>query len=194
MTKKQILLLAFFIIALVQLYVPAKMIWQNENVLVSGTDYKFKAAPIDPNDPLRGKFIMLRYSENMVAVDNEQGWKLGEIIYVTLIKDMNGFAKINSVSKTKPTGNQDFVKAKVSFVTANGSNRLNVQYPFDMYNMGETNAYDAEQAFRQSQLDTTKITYALVKIKNGKAVLKDVLIDGISIKEIVDVTQKENQY
>ena len=193
MTKRKILLTAFLIVALVQLYVPAKMIWQNEDVLASGTAYKFKTAPIDPSDPLRGKFIMLRYSENTVAVDNEQDWQLGEDLYVSLITNMDGFAKISSISKTKPTRNQDFVKAKVSFVSVNGSNRLTVQYPFDRYYMEETIAYDAEQAYRQSQLDTTKLTYALVKIKNGNAVLKDVLIGGTSIDEIVKADRKVNE-
>lgn len=59
--------------------------------------------------------------------------------------------------------------------------------------MEETKAYEAEQAYIQSQQDTTKITYALVKIKNGNAVLKDVIIDGTSIKEIVKANRKENK-
>ena len=193
MNKKQILLTAFILIALVQLYVPAKMIWQNETILDSGTEYKFRTAPIDPSDPLRGKFITLSYSENTIGVENEKDWIFGEVIYVTLTTGHDGFAKINSISKTKPAGNQDFINAKVGFVTVNGSNILTVQYPFNRYYMEESKAPDAEQAYIQSQLDTTKITYALVKIRNGNAVLKDVIIDGKSIKEIVKANQKENK-
>ena len=55
--------------------------------------------------------------------------------------------------------------------------------------MEESKAYEAELTYRQSQRDTTKLTYALVSIKNGDAVLKDVLIDGISIKEIVETNR-----
>ena len=55
--------------------------------------------------------------------------------------------------------------------------------------MEESKAYKAEQEYRESQQDTTKTTYALISIKNGDAVLKDVFIDKIAIRELV----KENE-
>lgn len=42
----------------------------------------------------------------------------------------------------------------------------------------------AERIYRHSQQDPTTLTLALVSIDDGEAVLKDVLIDGVSIKEI----------
>lgn len=193
MNNKKILLTAFTLVALVQLYVPAKMIWDSEDVLNTGTEFKFKTAPIDPNDPFRGKYITLSYDENTVEVPNEQDWVIGESIYVSLITGKDGFAKILLISKTKPTDNQDFIKAKVMFVTENGSNKLTIDYPFDTYYMEESKAYDAELTYRRSQRDTSKITYALINIKNGDAILKDVMIDGTSIKEIVKANRKENK-
>ncbi len=193
MNNKKLLLPAFILVALVQLYVPAKMIWDREDVLDTGTAYKFKTAPIDPNDPFRGKYIMLSYEETTVGVPNEQDWKVGESIYASLITDNNGFAKIKSISKTAPTDNQDFIKAKVSFVTRNGSNTLTIDFPFDRYYMEESKAYEAEINYIQSQQDTSKTTYALVSAKNGEAVLKDVMIDGTAIRELVKSNQKGNK-
>ena len=190
MNSKKILLPAFILVALVQLYVPAKMILDKEGVLDTGTEYKFKTAPIDPSDPFRGKYITLSYDENTFEIPNEQDWMRGETIYVSVTTDNNGFAKIKSISKEMPIDNQAFFKAKVSFVTGNGSNKLTIDYPFNRYYMEESKAYDAELTYRQSQRDTNRIIYALVSIKDGDAVLKDVLIDGISIREIV---KKENQ-
>ena len=193
MNSKKILFTAFILVALVQLYVPAKMILDKENVLETGKEYKFKTAPIDPSDPFRGKYITLNYDENTVEIPNEQDWMRGEIIYVSLMTDIAGFAKAKSVSKEKPTENHDFVEAKVSFITGNGSNKLTIDYPFDRYYMEESKAYDAERTYRQSQLDTNQITYALVSIKDGDAVLKDVLIDGTSIRAIVKKNQENKK-
>ncbi len=193
MNNKKILFTAFILVALVQLYVPAKMILDKESVLETGTEYKFKTAPIDPSDPFRGKYITLNYDENTVEIPNEQDWMRGEIIYASITTDIEGFAKIKSISKEKPTDNHDFIKAKVSFITENGSNKLTIDYPFDRYYMEESKAYDAELTYRQSQRDSNQIAYALVSIKDGDAVLKDVLIGGTSIREIVKANQENKK-
>jgi uncharacterized membrane-anchored protein len=192
MTNKKILLSVFILVAIVQLYVPAKMILDREDILNTGKDYKFKTEPIDPNDPFRGKYITLRYEEDMIEIQNEADWVSGEIIYVFLTPDKEGFAKVQSVSKENGTNNQDFLKAKVNYVTSNGSNKLTIDYPFDRYYMEESKAYDAELTYRKSQLDTTEIAYAVVSIKDGEAVLKNVLINGVSLREIV-IKERENQ-
>lgn len=189
MNSKIILYASFILVALVQLYVPAKMIWNKENVIEKGAEYKFKAAPVDPSDPFRGKYISLNYDANTFEISNEQDWEGGEIIYVTIITDEAGFAKVKSVSKEKPTENHYFIKAKVSYITGSSPGKLIIDYPFDRYYMEESKAYDAEQTYRQSQQDTNQVTYALVSVKDGDVVLKDILIDGISIREIV----KKNQ-
>jgi uncharacterized membrane-anchored protein len=192
MTNKKILLSVFILVAIVQLYMPAKMILDREDILNTGKDYKFKTEPIDPNDPFRGKYITLRYEEDMIEIQNEADWVSGEIIYVFLTPDKEGFAKVQSVSKENGTNNQDFLKAKVNYVTSNGSNKLTIDYPFDRYYMEESKAYDAELTYRKSQLDTTEIAYAVVSIKDGEAVLKDVLINGVSLREIV-IKERENK-
>jgi hypothetical protein len=59
--------------------------------------------------------------------------------------------------------------------------------------MEEKKAYDAEIVYNESLRDSIDHnTYALVFVKDGKAVLKDVLIDNISIKELV--VEKEVNY
>ncbi|MHB1148564.1 MAG: GDYXXLXY domain-containing protein [Lutibacter sp.] len=189
MSSKKILLSVFILVALAQLYVPAKMILDKEDTLETGTDYKFQTTPIDPTDPFRGKYIILSYRDNVAKVKNEKDWVSGETVYVFLENDQNEFAKITSVSKEKPAENQGFVKAIVSAVSSNGTNKLTIYYPFDRYYMEESKANDAELIYRKSLQDTTQLTFALVSIKNGDAVLKDVLIDGISIREIVKAKQ-----
>lgn len=183
----------FIIVALAQLYVPFKMIYDREEILETGTDYKFSTAPIDPSDLFRGKYIILSYKDNVVDVKNEKSWIATETVYVSLDTDEAGFAKIESISKEKPSENQDFIKAEVSTVSSDGTNKLTIYFPFDRYYMEESKAYDAELVYTKSLQDTTQVAYALVSIKNGDAVLKDVLINGISIKEIVKEKQQNNK-
>ncbi len=185
MNSKKVIFPIFILVALAQLSVPSKMIWDREEVLENGKEFKFKTAPIDPSDLFRGKYIVLRYDETTVEIPKEHDWVRGEDIYVSLIKDKEGFAKIKSISKEKINENEDFVKAEVSFVTSYETSELTIEYPFDRFYMEESKAYDAELSYTESLRDTTSVTYALVSIKNGDAVLKDVLIDGIPIKELV---------
>lgn len=191
MIKKKLLLLVFMLVALAQLYVPAKMILDREDIWDNGNEYKFKTEPIDPTDPFRGKYIMLSYKADVVKIQNEADWQSGEIVYIVLIADAEGYAKIQSVSKEKPNNTPDFLKVKVRYVTENGSNKLTIDYPFDRYYMEESKAYEAELAYRESQIDTNQQAYALVGIKYGEAVLKDVLINEVSIKEII-IKESEN--
>ena len=193
MISKKIILPIFIVVALAQLYVPFKMIFDREEILKTGTEYKFSTAPIDPSDPFRGKYIILSYKDNVIAVKDEKSWATGETVYVSLVKDEAGFAKIASVSKEKPSENKDFVKAEVSAVSSDGTNKLTLYYPFDRYYMEESKAYDAEIIYAESAQDSTQIAYALVSIKEGEAVLKDVLINGTPIKEIVKAKQKNNK-
>jgi len=193
MNSKKIILPAFIIIALVQLYVPASMIFNKEKVLETGAVYKFKTEPIDPNDPFRGKYIILNFERNTFQVENTEDWTRGEYIYVYLTQGSDGFARINSITKEKLTDNQDFIKTKVKYIASDSTNTITVEYPFNRFYMEESKAYEAEVVYRQSQVDTTNLTYALVSIKNGDAVLKDVLINETPIREIVKERQTGEQ-
>ena len=188
MKSTKVIFPLFILVALMQLFVPAQMIWNNEDVLETGKVFKFKTAPIDPNDPFRGKYVYLSFDNVRVEIPKENDWKRGEAVYVSLSEDADGFAEISSVSKTEPTETQDFVTAKVAFIDIYNKEKttMTIRYPFERFYMEESKAYDAELTYRESQRDTTKTTYALVHLKNGSAVLKDVLIDGVPIKELVD--------
>ncbi len=128
----------------------------------------------------------------MIEIPNEDEWSRGEDIYVILANDNNGFAKIKSVSKTKPSKELSFVKAKVSFISTDNPQELTVDYPFDRYYMEESKAYEAENVYRKSLPDSTQNVYALVKIKDGDAVLQDVLINDVSIRDIV-ISEKKSE-
>lgn len=183
MTNRKIALTAFIIIALAQLYVPAAMIFEREDILSTGKEFRFRAAPVDPNDPFRGKFIALNYRNNSIVVKSENEWTMNENVYAILTEDRNGFAQIKSISREKPAGTQDFVMAKVGNLIYNDTLQVIIEYPFVRFYMEESSAPRAEIEYNNASRDSTRVTYALVRIKDGEAVLKDVMIDGISISK-----------
>lgn len=185
MSRRKIILSAFILTVFVQLTVPAKMILDREDILKNGTEYKFRTAPIDPTDPFRGKYITLWYEEDLVEIQTHEKWIQGETVFVLLSTDDEGFAEIHSVTKEEPNSNSEYVKASVNYFFPDSSNTIRIDYPFNRFYMEESKAYGAELAYRESQTDTTQTAYALVNIKEGEAVIKDVLIDGIPISEIV---------
>lgn len=184
--NKKIILPAFVIMILVQLYIPARMIFDAENVLTDGKEFMFKTAPIDPTDPFRGKYIMLTFEEASAQVSPDEEWFQGAPLFVNLTTDVEGFAKIKSVSKEEPVDTEDYIKATIRYVTGNDSfTNLSIEYPFNRFYMEESKAYDAELIYNESALDTNQVTYALVSVKKGDAVVKDVLINGVPIREAV---------
>ena len=162
------------------------MIFGREDILKTGTEFKFRTAPIDPNDPFRGKYIELDFSASTFETNEADEWINEKEIFVSLSTDEEGYAKIESISREKPEGTKDFVIAKVSRIITSTPKRVMIQYPFDRFYMEEYKAPDAEQVFRDSQRNNVEEAYALVYVKNGEAVLKDVLIGGVSIKDIAN--------
>ncbi|MEO1806638.1 MAG: GDYXXLXY domain-containing protein [Bacteroidota bacterium] len=195
MNSKITAFVAFVLVVLVQLYVPAKMIWDREDILDTGTEFKFQTAPIDPSDPFRGKYITLDFDEPILTVESGQEWENGESIYVTLEADSNGFTRAKVPSKTPPTDNDPFLKVEVDYVWKDDSTKVSmrINYPFDRYYMEESKAYEAEVTYREARRDTSKVTYALVSVKDGEAVLKDVMINGTPIREVVKANRERGE-
>jgi len=186
---KKNLLLTFIIVAIIQLAIPIKMIVGKENILSTGIEYKFHTAPVDPNDPFRGKYITLSFDANNFDVSNDNFWHQDEDVYVLLGKDEKGFAKIIDIAKQPPLDNKsDYVKAKIRYAY---ENKVTIDYTFNKFFMEESKAPNAESVYRQSARDTSQTAYALVCVKEGDAVLKDVIINGVSISAITGKDEKE---
>lgn len=179
--KTKHILIAFAATALAQLIIPAQMVFENEMAYTSGTEYKFKTEPVDPNDPFRGKYINLNFEADEIAMP-EGEWGYGDKGYVVLGKDRQGFAKIDKLLRDEPSeGNYIPVEANYNY---NG--KVRITYPFSRFYMEESKAYDAETAYREYSRDTTKLpAYAVVSVRGNVAVVKDVIINGQRIQDYV---------
>lgn len=185
MNYKKIVFICFCLMVLLQLWTPAAMIWNQEAVLKTGKAFKFRSAPVDPNDPFRGKYINLSFNENSFKINDTALLQSGENIYVQLGSDNAGFAKIISVQSARPNSSIDFIKAKVNYFVNDSTRQVFIEWPFTRFYMEETKAYDAEKVYIKSTADSSSITYALVKVKSGEAVLENVFINNKPIASYI---------
>jgi len=177
--------LIFIALVVVQLFVPAQMIFSKETIIENGELYKFKTRPIDPADPFRGKYITLQYDINRVKTDDTL-WQRKDKAYLYVTKDANGFAQPEKISREKLDLDDDYVVVEARWYNKKNK-EVTISLPFNRYYMEESKAYDAEVAHQKAQRDSLPDnTYALVYISDGEAVLSDVLIDDISIKDHVE--------
>jgi uncharacterized membrane-anchored protein len=182
MKNKKITLLIFILVVIAQFYVPLQMIFNQEDIMKTGTEFKFQTAPIDPYDPFRGKYITLFFKEREITVQNKINWRSGETVFATLNTDKNGFAKVSSISKIRPKNNESYIKTKISLGYPNS--KIIIDFPFNRYYMNEDIAQKAEKIYQEFSIKKKNETYALVSVKNGEAVLKDVRINEVSIKDL----------
>ena len=173
---------------LMQWFVPSKMIWDREVILKYGQEYLFECQPIDPNDPFRGKYITLRFSASNTSIPDSSSYERGQKIYLDFEKDDLGFAKISTIKREASSNLENSLIANVEMISGNkgASNRLlYIKYPFERFYMEESKAKPAEDLYRTSARDTSSVTYAVVMIKDGVGVIKDVMIDGVPIANVV---------
>lgn len=182
---KKITLLFLVAAFLMQWFIPLNMIMQQETILDEGTPFKFKTQPIDPNDPFRGKFVVLNYVADRVEVTNGEKWYVGEPVFVSIQNNTAGFAEITKLEKVAPIDEKHFVKAEIAHAWGDNPTQVTIKYPFERFYMEETKAPKAEAMFRDLWRDSTTNVYGLVVINEGKAALEDVLVDGVSIREAV---------
>ena len=185
MLNNKLTWLCFGLLVLLQLWAPASMIFERESVLRTGKVFRFRTAPVDPNDPLRGKYILLRFQESSFYTKGQATWAAGDKLYVQIKNDEKGFAKIQAVSSQRPSTDLDFIVAKVDYMSYDNNKMVFIEWPFERFYMEESKALPAEKVYQQSTLDSTQTTYAIVKVKSGDAVLQDVFINDKPITSYI---------
>ncbi|PRY54517.1 putative membrane-anchored protein [Arcticibacter pallidicorallinus] len=175
---------AFILLCLAQLVLPIKMVADREAVVLKGKAFRFKVAPLDPNDPFRGKYITLRYEADSVKVKNVNEWVRNSKIYALLDTDLQGYAFVRGISASRPDDQLDYVEAFVTVMNLEDKNTLHITYPFNRFYMEETKAMKAEKMFLESLRSPRSNVFAEIYVRDGKAVINDVVINGQSVRDI----------
>lgn len=191
MKTKPYLILAFVLLVVAQWYIPYSMIAGQENVLKNGKEYKFLTRPIDPTDPFRGKYVTLNFVNDYKEFNDTTLWNRHDPVYVLLKENNFGFAEIDALLHEAPSSG-DYIETRIARVSRYETPyRVEVFYPFNKFFMEEKKAPEAERTYNDSNSKDDQTVYALVNVKDGKTALKDLVIEGKSIYQILDERKNE---
>jgi uncharacterized membrane-anchored protein len=190
---------AFIVVALVQWYVPLSMVRESEVTVSDGDELLFLTEPEDPSDPFRGKYITLTFAEENQYLDTIPQYYADQEVFASFTIDSAGFADLVSLYEIDPGDAAPWVfKTKVTnaYTYDDSVQWVQLKFPFDRFYLEESKASDAETAYRESMLfaDSTERSYAVVKIKDGRAVLTDVRIGEKSIVQIVKERNEQKDF
>lgn len=178
-------LAVFAVAAVAQWFLPLSGIWQHERVLSRGTLVRIECAAPDPYDPLRGRYLAVRPAQS--SVSEPEGFPRGGgrvPVWATLEAGDDGLARIKSVSLEPVSGPTVIPLTARSWGTVNGTDIVFLEWPFDRLYLNERLAPDADKLVAERRRDG-KTTVAEIRLLDGQAVLTDILLDGVSIREIV---------
>ncbi len=181
MKKLRFSLAIFSAVAVFQLAVPVWMIVNHEMTLRHGRQFRFRTAPVDPYDAFRGRFVTLQLAPNSVRLPAEEELAMNQKVFTHLGEDEHGFARLVKVTANRPTGDA-YLQCHVSGLT---DSLAYLQFPFDRYYMDEQAAPAAEAAYREHSRREVQDVYVTVRVKDGNAVLEELYIAGIPIKEFL---------
>jgi uncharacterized membrane-anchored protein len=175
----------YVLLAIVQLAVPVGQISRYENILRTGSLYKFRTAPVDPYDAFRGRYVALNYADTVAPLRKGERLEDRSKAYVFLRRDGDGFAQFVELS-AEPPAEGDYLRVQYSTEAIGAVSHF--QLPFDKFFMEEAQAPQAEAAYRKhvrgrSREDRT--TYVSVRVKGGRGVIEDLYIDNRPIREFL---------
>lgn len=171
--------------AVAQWLLPLSGIWQHERVIARGMLVKIECAAPDPYDPLRGRYLAVRPAESTVSKPNGFPDGGGMVsVWATLEAGDDGLARIKSLSLVPVSGPNVIAITARSSGTTNGTDTIRLAWPFDRFYVNERLAPDADKLVAERRRDG-KRTVAEVRLLDGQAILTDILLDGVSVRDVV---------
>lgn len=184
-----LLLLGIFFI---QLYVPASLVFESERAYALGREYRMELAPIDPEDPFRGKYLVLRFKENTYTVPANSSFQQDQQVFVLMRPDNLGYLKIENVGSVySEMPNLVAIPATIQFISeVEGQKQLVLEYPFSRFYMDEFRAPEVEKQVQNALRDSSGRSYGLIGVREKQALLKDVMLNGRSVRELASPSVK----
>ena len=177
---KMLRILIFGVVALAQLAVPATMVWQREKTLKEGRIWKFRTAPVDPVDVLRGRYISLRFTAEEFPAPGKFEAN-NKPVYAALRQGTDGFAEIDHLT-TEATDTDDTVPVGSVWWW---QGKQQVRFPFNKFWVAEANAAAAERAYVENNRRDNQNAYVTVRVRRGDAALDQLYIDNQPLSEYV---------
>ena len=155
----------FLLIGIFWLIIIGGFVAYQEFTLKTGQEVLLKVQPVDPRDLFRGDYVVLRY--DITRVDSNVQLSGGERVYAQLEINEEGYGEVSQLSTTKPEGL--FIRGKVYRKWKEGVYDIN--YGIESY-------FVPEGKGRQLERQLNDIDVKISIDKYGRAIIKDMLIDG----------------
>jgi uncharacterized membrane-anchored protein len=170
------LFIAFALVALMQLSLPAWQIFRYERALTQGKVFKFRTRPVDPYDAFRGRYVRLGFDTTNAGWSEEKAPQSGAQVYAKLETGADGFVKLGQATLTEPESG-DYLLVTTQWST-DGAKSISVTLPFEQFYMTEQLAPKAEEVYRKNtwNRDAQEPSYAQVRVLKGVGVIEDVFI------------------
>ena len=137
--KRPVVLGLFVLLCLAQLWVTGSGIARYERTLGEGVVYRFESAPMDPEDPFRGRYVRLSFVAEETALPMPESQRRSRKVYAVLGADDRGFAVFTELLEEAPAqGDYLYVDAWPARVENDVVARLTL--PFNRYFMEESMA------------------------------------------------------
>jgi len=174
----------FALVCVAQLWAAGSGIARYERTLRDGESYRFECAPVDPEDPFRGRYVALAFeAETTTLAMPGTGEADGPTrVYAILGRDEHGFAQVTALASTPPD-DADYLRVS-AYVFGDSSHRsTRLTFPFRRYFMEESAAKTTEADYRRAlRSGSGGTTYATVRVRDGFGVIESLVVDGVDTK------------
>ena len=90
--NRRVLFILFVVLALAQIAVPVWAILRMEMPLREGESFRFKMDAHDPYDPVRGRYLALRFEERSAPVPEGVSLRSGQSVYASIEQEPDDFS------------------------------------------------------------------------------------------------------
>lgn len=175
------------VLSFVYIYLTASIVYHKDNIIKKGEELYFETAPLDPRDPIRGKYVRLNFQLDQAR--SSEYVEYGTEVFVILEKNADNEPVVIGMQKHEPKeGLYLKVKAQRSEKQSDGAYKTFFNLPFDRFYLEESKAPKAEELYLNAQVNPDSKAEAVVYIYKGEAVMQDLLIDGLSIHSYLKET------
>jgi uncharacterized membrane-anchored protein len=174
---KSVRLAIYLFVAMAQIAVPGSMMWARHQTLSQGRLWKFRTAPVDPVDVIRGRYLRLRFAAEEFPRTTPLPYY--QTFYARLKEDAAGFAIIEDVGTERVHG--DNVVQVEGYGSSDGKGH--VLFPFSELWITEENAQAAERAYTEHSKTAQSDAYVTVRIRDGNAAIEQLFIAGLPLRE-----------
>ena len=174
----------FAVAVAAQWIVPLSGVWLQERTIGRGLALRIECTAPDPYDVFRGRYLAVQPAEMKLPAPAGMPDAKLVTMWATLVTGDDGLSRIESLS-LEPVSGPTVIRLKgVKPRSGEQKQEALLAWPFDRFYLNERLAPDADRIVAE-RLRAQSRPVAEIRVLEGRAVLTDVLLDGVSIRELV---------